>query len=76
MYKKIYIVVASIDFLCIEDFIDEFLKNSAEDIKSFCDDNYDRGDCDLAIYPLDEFIVRFNENEINSETTYIRKIEF
>lgn len=74
MEKQIYIVVANVEFLIDKGFYKNFLKGTEEEVIAFCDDNYDREDCDLGVYPIDTFIQEINEDHIDVENSFFRKI--
>lgn len=74
MEKQIYIVVANIDFLEEKNFVDTFREGTEEEVIAFCDDNYDREDSELGVYPIDIFVNEVNNDYIDFENSFIRKI--
>ena len=72
--KQTYIVVANVDLLGDKGFCDTFLNGTEDDIIAFCDDNYDREDCELGVYPIDTFVSEVNNDHIDFENSFIRKI--
>lgn len=74
MKKQIYIVVANIDFLADKNFISTFMNGTEEEVIVFCDDNYDREDSELSVYPIDTFVKEVNRDCIDFENSFIRKI--
>ena len=72
--KQTYIVVANVDLLVDKGFRDIFMNGTDEEVIAFCDDNYDREDCELGVYPIDTFISKFNNYDIDYENSVIRKI--
>lgn len=74
MEKQIYIVVANVDLLGDKGFCDTFLNGTEDDIIAFCDDNYDREDYELGVYPIDTFVSEVNNDHIDFENSFIRKI--
>lgn len=74
MEKEIYIVVANIGFLEEKNFIDTFRNGTEEEVIAFCDDNYDRADCELCVYPIDVYVSEVNDDYIDLENSFIRKI--
>lgn len=70
-----YIVVGEVSFLGSKNFTRNFKHGKMEDVVAFCDDNYDREDSDLAIYPIEEFCNLLNEDRIDVDNSLFRYIE-
>ena len=74
MEKKTYIVVADAYFLQEKDLMYKFLSGTNEDIEEIYNDNYDRDDGTFGIYELDDFIRAMNDDKIDCDGAFFRKL--
>ena len=72
--EQIKIVVADIDYL--EDMGKSwlFLEGEEDKLMEFVETNVGENNDNIHIYPLDVFIQKYNDGDIDTEETLIRKI--